>query len=67
MVKEVSVVVQLNQFHEYYEAKIQKTKMLVTCQRFGDLFLFGLVLQYSTIHNQYDVDSFKVIATYLQQ
>ena len=24
-------------------AKIQQTKMLVTCQRFGDLFLFGLV------------------------
>ena len=23
--------------------KIQQTKMLVTCQRFGDLFLFGLV------------------------
>ena len=28
------------------ETKIQKTKMLVTCQRFGDLFLFGLVWQY---------------------
>ena len=25
------------------QAKIQQTKMLVTCQRFGDLFLFGLV------------------------
>ena len=24
-------------------AKIQQTKMLVTCQRFGVLFLFGLV------------------------
>ena len=29
--------------------KIQQTKMLVTCQKFGDLFLFGLVWQYSTI------------------
>ena len=27
--------------------KIQQTKMLVTCQRFGDLLLFGLVWQYS--------------------
>ena len=24
--------------------KIQQTKMLVTCQRFGDWFLFGLVI-----------------------
>ena len=24
------------------ETKIQQTKMLVKCQRFGDLFLFGL-------------------------
>ena len=30
-------------------SKIQQTKMLVTCQRFGDLFLFGLVWQYSSI------------------
>ena len=30
-------------------AKIQQTKMLVTCQRFGDLFLFGLVWQYSSV------------------
>ena len=28
---------------EGLETKIQQTKMLVTCQRFGDLFLFGLV------------------------
>ena len=28
--------------------KIQQTKMLVTCQRFGDLFLFGLIWQYSS-------------------
>ena len=25
------------------KSKIQQTKMLVTCQRFDDLFLFGLV------------------------
>ena len=30
-------------------SKIQQTKILVTCQRFGDLFLFGLVWQYSSI------------------
>ena len=29
--------------------KIQQTKMLVTCQRFGDLFLFGLIWQCSSI------------------
>ena len=34
--------------------KIQQTKMLVMCQRFGDLFLFGLVWQYSTNQNQYN-------------
>ena len=26
--------------------KTQQTKMLFTCQRFGDLFLFGLVWQF---------------------
>ena len=30
-------------------AKIQQTKVLVTCQRFGGLFLFGLVWQYSAV------------------
>ena len=37
--------------HVYFEAltsKIQQTKMLVTCQRFGDWFLFGLVWPYSS-------------------
>ena len=29
--------------------KIQQTKILVTCQRFDVLFLFGLVWQYSSI------------------
>ena len=29
-------------------AKIQQTKMLVTCQRFGDCFLSGLVWPYSS-------------------
>ena len=47
--------------------KIQQTKVLVTCQRFGDLFLFGLVWQYFTNQNQYDKGKFKVMATYLQQ
>ena len=45
--------------------KIQQTKILVTCQRFGDWFLFGLVWQYSSHHKTYN--KFKVIATYLQQ
>ena len=36
--------------NEYSYTKIQQTKMLVTCQRFGNLFLFGLVWQYSTNH-----------------
>ena len=30
-------------------AKIQQTKMLAMCQKFGDLFLFGLVWQYSSV------------------
>ena len=33
---------------ELVPAKIQQTKMLVTCQRFGDWFLFGLVWPYSS-------------------
>ena len=47
--------------------KIQQTKMLVMCQRFGDLFLFGLIWQYSSNHKTYNKGRFKVIATYLQQ
>ena len=34
-------------FENWYP-KIQQTKMLVTCQRFGDCFLFGLVWPYSS-------------------
>ena len=30
------------------KTKIQQTKMLVTCQRFGDWFLFGPVWPYSS-------------------
>jgi hypothetical protein len=37
--------------------------MLVTCQRFGDLFLFGLVWQFSSNHKTYNKGRFKVIAT----
>ena len=44
--------------------KIQQTKIFVTCQRFGDLFLFGLGWQYQI---QYDKGRFKVMSTYLQQ
>ena len=45
-------------------AKIKQTKMLVTCQRFGDLFLYGLGWQYSTHQNQYNKGRFKVMASY---
>jgi hypothetical protein len=40
---------------------VLKTKMLVTCQRFGSLLLYGLVWQYSTNQNQYNKGRFKVI------
>ena len=53
--------------NEYTKTKIQQTKMLVTCQRFGDLFLFELIGQYSSNHKTYNKSRFKVIATYLQQ
>ena len=49
------------------KAKVQQTKMLVTCQRFSDLFLFGLVWQYSSVQTKYNKGRFKVMATYLQQ
>ena len=39
-----------NLFEDFLSSpKIQQTKILVTCQRFDDLFLFGLVWQYSSI------------------
>ena len=47
--------------------KIQQTKLLVTRQRFCDLFLFGLIWQYSFNHKTYNKGRFKVIATYLLQ
>ena len=49
------------------QSKTQQTKMVVTCQRFFDLFLFGLVWQYSKNQKQYNAGTFKTIATYLQQ
>ena len=33
-------------------SKLQQTKILVTCQRFGDLFLFELVWQYSSVQTK---------------
>ena len=51
--------------------KIQQTKMLVTCQRFGDLFLFGLVWQHSSVWTIRlyirKVGSKSWLLTYLQQ
>ena len=41
--------------------KIQQTKMLVTCQRFGDWFLFGLVWPYS--YNQKNIGSKSLLLT----
>ena len=40
-----------NTFLNQLLPKIQQTKVLVRCQRFDDLFLFGLVCQYSTNQN----------------
>ena len=42
------------------KAKIQQTKMIVMCQSFGDLFLFGLIWQYSSNHKTYNKGRFKV-------
>ena len=55
--------------NDYYKVnpKIQQTKIFVTFQSFGDLFLFGLVWQYSTNQNQYNKGRFKVMVTSLQQ
>ena len=47
--------------------KIQQTKMLVTCKRFGDSFLFGLVWQYSSVQTKYNKGRFKIMATSFQQ
>ena len=48
--------------------KIKQAKIFVNCQRFGDLFLFGLAWQYySTNQDQYNKGRFKVMNTYLQQ
>ena len=51
----------------YRIPKIQQAKILVIGQRFGYLFSFGLVWQYSTNQKEYNSVRFKVIATYLQQ
>ena len=45
--------------------KLQQTKMLVKCQRFGDLFLFGMVWQYSSFQTKYNKCRFKVMTGYL--
>ena len=37
--------------NNFVHPKIKQTKMLVTCQRFGDLFLFGLIWQYFSNHH----------------
>ena len=45
------------------KAKIQQTKMLVTYQRFDNLFLFRLFWQYSSVQTKYNKGRFKVMAT----
>ena len=47
--KENSVKLIFKEIFEKVYPKIQQTKMLVTCQRFGDWLLFGLVWPYSSI------------------
>jgi hypothetical protein len=64
--KYTSLVVSIAWYILLDTAKIQQTKMLVTCQRFGNLFLFGLVLQYSSVQRKYNKGRFKVMATHLQ-
>ena len=49
------------------QTKIKQTEMIVRCQRFGNLFLFGLVWQYSLVQTTCNKGRFKVVATYLQQ
>ena len=39
-----------------------KIRLLVTCQRFGDLFSFGLVWKYSSVQTKYNKGRFKVMA-----
>ena len=41
-------------------AVFEQTKILVTCQRFGDLFLFGLVWQYASVQTKYNKGRFTV-------
>jgi hypothetical protein len=45
----------------FLKTKMQQTKMLVTCQRFGDLFLFELVWQYSSVQKKYKKGGIKVL------
>ena len=45
--------------------KIQQTKMLATCQRFGVSFLFGLVWKYSSVQTNFNKSRLKVMDTYL--
>ena len=47
------------------QSKIHQTKIFVICQRFDDLFLFGLAWQFSKNQNQYNKGRFKVMAKYL--
>ena len=65
--KKIHLTLQPSEFHISIPKNTADSKMLVTCQRFGDLLLFGLIRQYSSNHKTYNQSSFKVIATYLQQ
>ena len=51
----VAVLLQDDSKVNYFwsKPKIQQIKMLVMCQSFGDLFLFGLVWDCFTNQNQY--------------
>ena len=43
--------------HAFQNPKIQQSTMLVTCQRFGDLYLFGLVWQHSSVQSKHNKGS----------
>ncbi len=47
------------------QSKNTAEKDAFMCQMFGDLFLFGLVWQYSSVQTKYDKGRFKVMATYM--
>ena len=50
-----------------FAQKYSRLRFLLRVKRLGDLFLFGLIWQYSSVQTKYNKGRFKVMATYLQQ